>query len=110
MCGAASFVAAVAPVLTIELRKFVFMLRPQYEGINGEAGVVISIFLHFRQPRGGIRFLESIGFREVNGFLELDQADAASIQQVLRLLTFALTELHRWMNDRRWISCSRSCS
>jgi hypothetical protein len=46
-----------------------------------------------RQPRGGIRFLESIGFHEVNGFLELDAANPEQIQQALDLLLAKLQQM-----------------
>jgi len=89
------------------LRKYVSNIvqkpdEPKYRKIRLENA---TFDRNVRQPRGGIRFLESIGFREVNGFLELDQADAASIQQALDLLLAKLQlmkdEEERKVNEER---------
>lgn len=58
--------------------------EPKYRKIRIENA---TFDRNVRQPRGGIRFLEALGFREVSGFLELEHPSSTlEIQHALELL------------------------
>jgi len=84
--------------------------EPKYRRIRLENA---TFDRNVRQPRGGIRFLEALGFHEVNGFLELEQPDnTLEIQQALELLlakveAMRLAEQQKVAEERAKIEAER---